>query len=82
VNIFRKCGAHIPTDLAARFAGPRCGSGNEEIWWRQSSQAEQVEALRREGVNAFHFYTAQSRGSLYAHLRLLDLARPRRSGLN
>jgi methylenetetrahydrofolate reductase (NADPH) len=39
--------------------------------------AEQVEALRREGVNAFHFYTLNRADLVYAICRVLGLGTPK-----
>ena len=39
--------------------------------------AEQVEALRREGVSVFHFYTLNRADLVYAICRVLGLGIPK-----
>ncbi len=67
-----KCGAHVPPALAQRFHGL-----DEEPETRNlvaaMVAAEQVAALRREGVNHFHFYTLNRADLVYAICRVLGL---------
>ena len=67
-----KCGAHIPPALAQRFHGL-----DEEPETRNlvaaMVAAEQVAALRREGVDHFHFYTLNRADLVYAICRVLGL---------
>jgi methylenetetrahydrofolate reductase (NADPH) len=67
-----KCGAHIPPALASRFQGL-----DEEPETRNlvaaMVAAEQVAALRREGVSHFHFYTLNRADLVYAICRVLGL---------
>jgi methylenetetrahydrofolate reductase (NADPH) len=71
-----KCGAHIPPDLIRRFAGldqdPEARNLVAAI-----VAAEQVEALRREGINMFHFYTLNRADLVYAICRVLGLGSPK-----
>lgn len=67
-----RCGAHIPPALATRFEGL-----DEEPETRNlvaaMVAAEQVDALRREGVTHFHFYTLNRADLVYAICRVLGL---------
>ena len=67
-----KCGAHVPPALAQRFHGL-----DEEPETRNlvaaMVAAEQVAALRREGVTHFHFYTLNRADLVYAICRVLGL---------
>ena len=71
-----KCGAHIPPDLARRFAGLDADPETRNLV-AAIVAAEQVEALRREGVNAFHFYTLNRADLVYAICRVLGLGTPK-----
>jgi methylenetetrahydrofolate reductase (NADPH) len=71
-----KCGAHIPPDLARRFAGLDADPETRNLV-AAIIAAEQVEALRREGVNAFHFYTLNRADLVYAICRVLGLGTPK-----
>ena len=66
------CGASVPAWLAARFEGL-----DEDPETRQliaaSTAIEQVEALRREGVADFHFYTLNRAELTYAICHALGL---------
>jgi methylenetetrahydrofolate reductase (NADPH) len=66
------CGASVPDWLAARFEGL-----DEDAETRQmiaaSTAIEQVEALRREGVGDFHFYTLNRAELTYAICHALGL---------
>jgi methylenetetrahydrofolate reductase (NADPH) len=70
-----KCGAFIPPAVAHRFEGL-----DEEPETRNlvaaMFAAEQVEALRREGVNCFHFYTLNRADLVYAICRVLGVGSP------
>ncbi len=70
-----KCGAHIPPDLARRFAGLDADPETRNLV-AAIVAAEQVEALRREGINAFHFYTLNRADLVYAICRVLGLGAP------
>jgi methylenetetrahydrofolate reductase (NADPH) len=67
-----KCGAQVPPALAKRFHGL-----DEEPETRNlvaaMVAAEQVDALRREGVKHFHFYTLNRADLVYAICRVLGL---------
>lgn len=70
-----KCGAHIPPDLARRFAGLDNDPETRNLV-AAIVAAEQVEALRREGVESFHFYTLNRADLVYAICRVLQLGAP------
>jgi methylenetetrahydrofolate reductase (NADPH) len=70
-----KCGAHIPPELARRFAGLDADPETRNLV-AAIVAAEQVEALRREGVNTFHFYTLNRADLVYAICRVLQLGAP------
>ncbi|MBI1238441.1 MAG: methylenetetrahydrofolate reductase [NAD(P)H] [Alphaproteobacteria bacterium] len=67
-----KCGASIPPALAARFDGL-----DEDLETRKliaaAIAAEQVERLRREGFDQFHFYTLNQADLTYAICRLIGI---------
>jgi methylenetetrahydrofolate reductase (NADPH) len=67
-----KCGAHIPPHLITRFAGLDKDPDTRNLVAAMVA-AEQVEALRREGVDAFHFYTLNRSDLVYAICRMLGL---------
>jgi methylenetetrahydrofolate reductase (NADPH) len=70
-----KCGAHIPPDLAARFAGLEDDPVTRNMV-AAIVAAEQVQALQREGVTDFHFYTLNRADLAYAICRQLGLGTP------
>ncbi len=70
-----KCGAHIPPDLARRFAGLDAEPETRNLVAAMVA-AEQVHALRREGVTDFHFYTLNRADLVYAICRVLGLGLP------
>jgi methylenetetrahydrofolate reductase (NADPH) len=70
-----KCGAHIPPDLAARFAGLEDDPLTRNMV-AAIVAAEQVQALQREGVTDFHFYTLNRADLAYAICRQLGLGTP------
>ena len=67
-----KCGAHIPPHLITRFAGLDKDPDTRNLVAAMVA-AEQVEALKREGVEAFHFYTLNRSDLVYAICRMLGL---------
>jgi methylenetetrahydrofolate reductase (NADPH) len=67
-----KCGAHIPPALARRFEGLDNDPETRNLVAAMVA-AEQVTALRREGVKHFHFYTLNRADLVYAICRVLDL---------
>ena len=71
-----KCGAHIPPDMARRFAGLDADPETRNLV-AAIVAAEQVEALRREGINSFHFYTLNRADLVYAICRVLGLGTPK-----
>jgi methylenetetrahydrofolate reductase (NADPH) len=70
-----KCGANIPPDLAARFAGLENDPQTRDMV-AAIVAAEQVQALQREGVTDFHFYTLNRADMAYAICRQLGLGSP------
>jgi methylenetetrahydrofolate reductase (NADPH) len=70
-----KCGAHIPPDLAKRFAGLDAEPETRNLVAAMIA-AEQVQALAREGVTNFHFYTLNRSELVYAICRVLGLGLP------
>jgi methylenetetrahydrofolate reductase (NADPH) len=67
-----KCGAHVPPALATRFAGLDNDPETRNLVAAMVA-AEQVDALRREGVKHFHFYTLNRADLVYAICRVLGL---------
>lgn len=67
-----KCGAHIPPALAQRFQGLDKDPETRNLVAAMVA-AEQVAALRREGVSHFHFYTLNRADLVYAICRVLGL---------
>ena len=67
-----KCGAHIPPALAQRFQGLDKDTETRNLVAAMVA-AEQVAALRREGVSHFHFYTLNRADLVYAICRVLGL---------
>jgi methylenetetrahydrofolate reductase (NADPH) len=70
-----KCGAHIPPELIKRFAGLDADPETRNLV-AAIVAAEQVEALRREGITNFHFYTLNRADLAYAICRVLGLGTP------
>jgi methylenetetrahydrofolate reductase (NADPH) len=70
-----KCGASVPQWLHDRFSGLEADEETRKLVGA-TVIAGQVEALKKEGVNAFHFYTMNSASLTYAICCLLGL-RPR-----
>ena len=67
-----KCGAHVPPALATRFQGLDDEPETRNLVAAMVA-AEQVDALRREGVKHFHFYTLNRADLVYAICRVLGL---------
>jgi methylenetetrahydrofolate reductase (NADPH) len=67
-----KCGAHIPPALAQRFDGLDADPETRNLVAAMVA-AEQVAALRREGIKHFHFYTLNRADLVYAICRVLGL---------
>jgi methylenetetrahydrofolate reductase (NADPH) len=71
-----KCGAHIPPGLARKFEGLDAEPETRNLVAAMLA-AEQVQALRREGISSFHFYTLNRADLVYAICRVLGLGLPR-----
>ena len=67
-----KCGAHVPPALAQRFHGLDDEPETRNLVAAMVA-AEQVAALRREGVKHFHFYTLNRADLVYSICRVLGL---------
>jgi methylenetetrahydrofolate reductase (NADPH) len=67
-----RCGATIPAAFARRFHGLETDPETAKLV-AVATAAEQVEALRREGVRQFHFYTLNRSDLVYAICRVLGL---------
>jgi methylenetetrahydrofolate reductase (NADPH) len=67
-----KCGAWIPPLTARRFEGLDDDPHTRNLVAAMVA-AEQVDALRREGVTSFHFYTLNRADLVYALCRVLGL---------
>ena len=67
-----KCGAHVPPALAQRFRGLDDEPETRNLVAAMVA-AEQVAALRREGVKHFHFYTLNRADLVYSICRVLGL---------
>jgi methylenetetrahydrofolate reductase (NADPH) len=67
-----KCGAHIEPALARRFEDLDNDPETRNLVAAMVA-ADQVAALRREGVRHFHFYTLNRADLTYAICRALDL---------
>ena len=70
-----KCGAHIPPELARRFAGLDQDPETRNLVAAMVA-SEQVQALAREGLTDFHFYTLNRAELVYAICRTLGLGAP------
>ena len=71
----KKCGAFIPPELERRFAGLEGDTETRNLVAAMVA-AEQVNALAREGVTDFHFYTLNRADLVYAICRVLGLGGP------
>ena len=67
-----RCGTTIPSAFARRFDGLDSDPETTKLV-AVATAAEQVEALRREGVKQFHFYTLNRSELVYAICRVLGL---------
>jgi methylenetetrahydrofolate reductase (NADPH) len=67
-----KCGASVPQWLHDRFTGLEDDAETRKLVGA-TVIAGQVEALKREGVTAFHFYTLNSADLTYAICHILGL---------
>jgi methylenetetrahydrofolate reductase (NADPH) len=67
-----KCGAFLPPALAQRFHGLDQDPETRNLVAAMVA-AEQVDFLRREGVNSFHFYTLNRADLVYAICRVVGL---------
>lgn len=67
-----RCGAFVPPVLAQRFHGLDEDPETRNLVAAMVA-AEQVDALRREGVRQFHFYTLNRSDLVYAICRVLGL---------
>ncbi|MFZ5671798.1 MAG: methylenetetrahydrofolate reductase [NAD(P)H] [Pseudomonadota bacterium] len=67
-----KCGAFLPPALAQRFHGLDADPETRNLVAAMVA-AEQVDFLRREGVNSFHFYTLNRADLVYAICRVVGL---------
>jgi len=68
----KRCGASLPPSLVARFEGLE----NEPEIQRlvaAAVAAEQVNALREQGIETYHFYTLNRSNLVYAICRILGL---------
>ena len=70
-----KCGAHIPPAMIARFNGLDTEPETRNLVAAMVA-AEQVQALTREDVDAFHFYTLNRADLVYPICRMLGLGVP------
>jgi methylenetetrahydrofolate reductase (NADPH) len=67
-----RCGAAMPAALLRRFEGLEHDPQTMKMVAAVTA-AEQIEALRREGVRQFHFYTLNRADLVYAICRVLGL---------
>ncbi len=67
-----KCGAHIPPEMIKRFSGLDAEPETRNLVAAMFA-AEQVQALQREGLEDFHFYTLNRADLVYAICRMLGL---------
>jgi methylenetetrahydrofolate reductase (NADPH) len=65
-----RCGASLPAALVRRFDGLENDAETMKLV-AAATAAEQVDALRREGVRHFHFYTLNRADLVYAICRVL-----------
>ena len=75
VGFAEKCGASIPASFAERFQGLENDPETRKLV-AAAVAAEQVTALREQGVTEFHFYTLNRAELVYAMCRLLGLGVP------
>jgi methylenetetrahydrofolate reductase (NADPH) len=67
-----KCGAFLPPALAQRFHGLDADPDTRNLVAAMVA-AEQIDFLRREGVDSFHFYTLNRADLVYAICRVVGL---------
>jgi methylenetetrahydrofolate reductase (NADPH) len=67
-----KCGAFLPPALAQRFHGLDADPETRNLVAAMVA-AEQIDFLRREGVESFHFYTLNRADLVYAVCRVVGL---------
>ncbi|MDE2383216.1 MAG: methylenetetrahydrofolate reductase [NAD(P)H] [Alphaproteobacteria bacterium] len=67
-----KCGAHVEPEMIRRFSGLDAEPETRNLVAAMVA-AEQVQALQREGVTDFHFYTLNRADLVYAICRMLGL---------
>jgi methylenetetrahydrofolate reductase (NADPH) len=67
-----KCGAFLPPALAQRFHGLDAEPETRNLVAAMVA-AEQIDFLRREGVESFHFYTLNRADLVYAICRVVGL---------
>ncbi len=70
-----KCGAFVPPAMIKRFSGLDTDPETRNLVAAMVA-AEQVQALAKEGVDAFHFYTLNRADLVYAICRMLELGGP------
>lgn len=71
-NFAKRCGSSVPDKLARRFEGLD-GDQSTRALVAAAVCAEQVEGLRAQGVNEFHFYTMNRANLVYAICHILGL---------
>ena len=67
-----KCGTHIPPEMILRFKDLDKDPETRNLVAAMVA-AEQVQALEREGVDAFHFYTLNRADLVYAICRMIGV---------
>jgi len=75
VGFAEQCGTTIPAAFAQRFEGLENDPESRKLV-AAAVAAEQVSALREQGVTEFHFYTLNRADLVYAMCRLLGLGAP------
>ena len=75
VGFAEQCGTTIPASFAQRFEGLENDPESRKLV-AAAVAAEQVSALREQGVTEFHFYTLNRADLVYAMCRLLGLGAP------
>ena len=73
LNFANRAGAKVPDWLHARFAGLDDDDADTQRLLGASVAIEQVETLRREGIDEFHFYTLNRAELTYAICSALGL---------
>lgn len=75
IGFAEKCGTSIPKSFARRFEGLDDDPETRQLV-AAAVAAEQVSALREQGVTEFHFYTLNRARLVYAMCRLLGVGTP------